>query len=81
MSANSKGSYSCKDRWGAYEQLPPSARKALQDAAFNWAAQPILTRWKRGARGYKTGTDIVARVAEYDRDAHRKDVKRGHVAP
>ena len=36
---NSKGTYSttAKLTMAAYDKLPPSARKALQDAVFCWA--------------------------------------------
>ena len=47
---NSKGNYRTtreKDL-RAYEKLPPTLRQALRDAAFNYAPQPILTRWRRG---------------------------------
>jgi hypothetical protein len=55
------------DQWEAYDSLPAAAKRALQDAVFNWASQPILTRWKRGDRGYKTGADIAVRVAQSDK--------------
>lgn len=81
--SNSKGSYRVTDEnnMKAYDKLPPSARKALQDAAFNWAAPPVVTYWRNGRKGYKTGKEIAARVVEWDAKHHAKDAKRGLVAP
>jgi hypothetical protein len=66
---NSKGSYctTTKLTMAAYDKLPPSARKALQDAAFCWATQPILTRWRNGMPGYRTGKDIAKTIALFDK--------------
>ncbi len=50
-----------------FDQLPPSARKALSEAAFNWSSGAMFNRWKRGVRGYKTGQDIAARVRVADK--------------
>ena len=73
---NSKGSYRStrENLMAAYDKLPPSARKALQDAAFNWAPQPIVTHWRRGT--FKTGEVIAAKVVDWDRDHIRKTAKR-----
>lgn len=60
----------------AYDKLPPTARRALQDAAFDWATQPILTRHRRGRRGYLTGKDIAKTIARRDADAIEKDRTR-----
>jgi hypothetical protein len=75
---NSKGSYSStkENSFAAYEKLPPSARKALQEAAFDWAPQPIKTYWTKGRKGFKTGKDIAARVAEWDAKHIARDRKR-----
>lgn len=72
--SNSKGSYTTTPErtMAAYDKLPPSARKALQDAIFCWATQPIYSRWRDGRRGYKTGKDIAARIAEWDQKKSRK---------
>jgi hypothetical protein len=48
------------------ERLPPTARKALCEAAFNWAAGWVYTQWRRGKQGFKTGPDIAVRIAEAD---------------
>ena len=54
------------DMW-YFDQLPPTARQALADAAFNWSAGAMLNRWKRGVKGYKTGADIAQRVRDADK--------------
>ena len=53
------------DLW-YYDRLPPTARQALANAAFDWAAGAFYNRWKKGQRGYKTGPDIAARIAHAD---------------
>ena len=75
MSANSHrgGSYSySRDPFKAFDALPPTARRALAAADFNWAAVPVLTRHKQGLKGYKTGKDIAATVSKWDREQHKK---------
>jgi hypothetical protein len=76
--SNSSGSYRSTDQAAmrAYDKLPPAARKALADAAFNWAPQPIVTKWNRGYVGYKTGPDIARKVVEWDADRIAKDRSR-----
>jgi len=75
---NSSGSYYTTPTLSmkAYDKLPPAARKALADAAFCWAVQPILTRWNKGRPGFKTGHDIARKVAEWDADLIAKDRSR-----
>jgi hypothetical protein len=51
------------DLW-YFERLPHTARKALADAAFNWSAGALHSARRRGKRGFKTGPDIAARIAE-----------------
>ena len=34
----------------AFDELPLAARRALADAVENWAPQPLLDRYGRGAR-------------------------------
>ena len=77
---NSKGSYPTtpEKMMAAFDELPPSARKALADAVENWVSQPVLTRWRRGQRGYRNGREIAERVAEWDRKEDAKiEAKRG----
>jgi hypothetical protein len=59
----------------AYDKLPPTARKALQEAAFSWAVQPIRTRHNRGKKGFRTGAEIAATVARWDTQKIKKDAK------
>lgn len=72
---NSRGSYysTTENSMRAYDKLPPSARKALQDAVFSWAPQPLYTRWRDGRKGYKTGKDLAARIIEWDQKAVAKE--------
>lgn len=80
---NAKGSYATTPQltMQAFDKLPPTARRALANAAICWATQPILTYWRRGYKGYKTGAEIAAKVAAWDNGWHRKDARRGIVAP
>src|SRR5262249_7876310 len=63
------------DLW-YFDQLPPTARQALAEAAFEWSSGSIHVAWRRGRPGYKTGADIAARVAEADACQIAKDRKR-----
>jgi hypothetical protein len=78
MASNSKGSYRTtpQNMMRAFDKLPPSARSALAEAAFNYAPQPILTNWRRGTPGMKTGEQIAQRVREWDAQQIAKDRKR-----
>ena len=49
-----------------FDKLPPTARQALANAAFNWSSAGFYSKWNRGQRGYKTGKDIADRVAAAD---------------
>lgn len=66
--SNSQGSYCVNsvNQMKAYDKLPPSARKALQDSLCDWACPPLMTYWRNGRKGFKTGKDIAARIAEWD---------------
>jgi hypothetical protein len=59
MNGNSKGGYrtTAEAMMKAYDKLPAAARRALADAVGNWAPQPYLTRYRRGA--FKTGSEIA----------------------
>jgi hypothetical protein len=59
------------DLW-YYDRLPPTARRALANAAFDWSAGAMFNRWNKAKRGYKTGKDIADRVAQWDRNAIQK---------
>jgi hypothetical protein len=75
FSSGSSFSGAHDDFW-YFDKLPPTARKALANAAFDWSAGATLNRWKRGQRGYKTGAEVAARVAEWDAKQIAKDRKR-----
>jgi len=63
------------DTW-YFDRLPPTARKALAEAAFNWSSGAIYTAWRRSAAGFKTGPDCAARIAEADARQIAKDRRR-----
>jgi Family of unknown function (DUF6525) len=63
------------DLW-YFDRLPPTARKSLADAAFNWSAGGVHGAWRRGVPGFKTGADIAARIAEADARQIARDRKR-----
>ena len=69
-------SHTKPDMW-YFDQLPPSARQALANAAFNWSAGAVLNRWKRASPGYKTGKQIAANVADWDAKAIKKSNRYG----
>jgi hypothetical protein len=75
---NSKGSYrtTAENSMAAYDKLPPSARKALQDAVYCWTTQPFLTRWRNGLPGYRTGKDVAKTIAAMDRRALAEQRKK-----
>ena len=59
-----------------YDKLPPSARKAMANALFDWSAGAIFNKWKRAVPGYKTGTSCAQRVAEWDKHQLARERKR-----
>jgi Family of unknown function (DUF6525) len=63
------------DLW-YFDRLPPTARAALANAAFDWASGWIYGRWRRGTPGYQTGPDISQRIAEADARQITRDRKR-----
>jgi hypothetical protein len=69
MTADCAGSYRTTPRLSraAFDKLPPSARKALAEATFDWAVQPLLTPWRKGLPGYRTGPQIAKGISEWDR--------------
>ena len=63
------------DLW-YFDQLPPTARMALANAAFEWSSGWIHSAWRKGKSGFKTGADVGARIAEADACQIQKDRKR-----
>jgi hypothetical protein len=62
------------DMW-YYDQLPPSARQALANAAFNWSSGAVLNRWKRG--GYKSVQDVARAIHNADKSVKPIYSERG----
>lgn len=59
-----------------FDKLPPSARKALADAAFDWSSGAVYNRFKKAAKGYRTGKEIAQTVPQWDKKQIAKDKKR-----
>lgn len=59
-----------------FDKLPPTARRALADAVFDWASGAVLNSWKRARRGYKSGAEVAARVSEWDAKQIARDCKK-----
>jgi hypothetical protein len=80
--ANSTGSYrsTVVNFMAAYDKLPPTARAALANAAWCWAAQPLLTGWRNGYPGLRTGAEIAAKIACLDADETGKQALKTYGA-
>jgi hypothetical protein len=63
------------DLW-YFDRLPPTARAALANAAFDWSSGWIFSGWQRGKPGFRTGPDIAATLAEADAHQIAMDRKR-----
>jgi Family of unknown function (DUF6525) len=61
----------------AYDKLPPEVRHALQNANYDWAPQPLVSRLRHGL----SPMALVLSIKRWDRQEHKRDVKRGKVAP
>ena len=61
-----KSARTSKPDFWYYDRLPPTARQALANAAFDWSSGSVYNRWNRGVRGYKTGADIAKQIAIWD---------------
>jgi hypothetical protein len=59
-----------------FDALPPAARRALANAAFNWASDWFWQGWRRKRLGCETGTAIATTVAKWDREQIEQD-RRG----
>ena len=64
------------DDFWYYDRLPPTARKALAEAAFDWASGWAYGAWQRGKKGLATGPDIAARIAQADARQIARDRQR-----
>ena len=61
-----------KDDFWYFDRLPPTARQALANAAFDWSSGFFYNRWNRGAKGFKTGRDIAERIVNADKATIKK---------
>jgi Family of unknown function (DUF6525) len=59
------------DLW-YYDRLPPTARHALANAAFDWSAGYFYNRWTKAKPGFKSGADVAKQVKQADRTVKRK---------
>jgi hypothetical protein len=64
-----------KAKMAAFDKLPPTARKALTDAAYTWPVEDIYDAWKDGERGFKTGRDIKRQIERWDKQRKRERAK------
>jgi hypothetical protein len=71
---NSRGSYysTPENHMRAYDKLPSTVRQALASADFDYATQPILTRWRRGT----SPKALVRFIRRWDRDERKRQSKR-----
>jgi len=63
------------DLW-YFDRLPPTARAALAGAVFDWSSGWFYSQWRRGKPGFRTESDIAARIAEADARQITEDRKR-----
>lgn len=68
-------SYAKKEnQYLAFERLPRSVRDTLNSAAFSWAPYPIWRAWEAGE--YKSAKELIKAIRKWDRDCHKRDIKR-----
>ena len=60
----------------AYDRLPAAARRALQDAAFDYDTLQIARNMAIGRKGYTTGEAIARVVSRNDKQLIERDRKR-----
>lgn len=75
VSQGGSGAQLSHDDFWYYDRLPPTARRALADAAFSWSAGFYYNRWNRGRSGFKTGQAIAEHVAWADSSVIKKKRK------
>lgn len=59
-----------------FDKLPPTARRALANAAFDWSSGAIFNRFKKANVGFRTGAECAKRIAEWDKIQMARDTKR-----
>lgn len=64
MSNSVTGSSQEKRTLHWYDQLPRSARAALQDARFDWATRSFLKRFENGMSAKDSAVEIALAKAE-----------------
>jgi uncharacterized protein DUF6525 len=64
---------SLENQMAAFDRLPRSVREALANAAFDWAAYPIRSRFESGRMSAKA---IVQAIGQWDRKQIDKDRKK-----
>lgn len=57
----------------AFDRLPQAARRAVANAAFDWATQPFLTEWNKGRI---TPPALAQWVQRIDAEAVGADARR-----
>jgi Family of unknown function (DUF6525) len=57
------------------DRLPAGARRALNEAKFDWASGAFYRLWRRRVQGYRTEQDLVERVHEADADQIARERK------
>jgi hypothetical protein len=72
---NSKGPHHGQELDGSLRQAAAVSTQGTTDAAFCWAPQPFLTRWRNGLPGYGTGKDIAKTITATDKGALAKQRK------
>lgn len=75
---NSSGSYQTTPErtFAAFDKLPRNVREALANAAFDWAAQPVLTTWRRSRGTPADSARIAAAIPGWDARHIAKTRKR-----
>jgi hypothetical protein len=72
--SNTNGSYrsTLANVMNAYDKLPPSARRALQNTIFDWAPQPFATSFKKGL--FKTGPELAEYITSTDQRTSKAEL-------
>lgn len=59
-----------------FDKLPPTARAALANAAFDWSAGAVLNKFKRAEKGFRSGKEIAESVKQWDRNTIKRDKRK-----
>jgi hypothetical protein len=55
-----------------FDRLPAGARRALANAAFDWASGAVYRAWRRGAPGFATDAEIARSIANWDEETTKE---------